>query len=40
MAGPALTVKGRPGDNLMFHKALDMAAPRRATSSYWMQAVI
>ena len=27
MAGPALTVKGRPGDNLMLHKALDMAAP-------------
>ncbi|MBS1303375.1 RraA family protein [Loktanella sp. SALINAS62] len=25
MAGPALTVKSRPGDNLMFHKALDMA---------------
>ena len=27
MAGPALTVKTRPGDNLMIHKALDMAAP-------------
>lgn len=27
MAGPALTVKSRPGDNLMIHKALDMAAP-------------
>ena len=27
MAGPALTVKTRPGDNLMVHKALDMAAP-------------
>ncbi len=26
MAGPALTVKVRPGDNLMLHKALDMAA--------------
>ncbi len=27
LAGPALTVKSRPGDNLMLHKALDMAAP-------------
>jgi len=27
MAGPALTVKTRPGDNLMIHKALDIAAP-------------
>ncbi|HWL83884.1 MAG TPA: RraA family protein [Roseomonas sp.] len=27
MAGPALTVKLRPGDNLMLHKALDMAEP-------------
>lgn len=27
MAGPALTVKSRPGDNLMLHKAIDMAAP-------------
>ena len=27
LAGPALTVKARPGDNLMIHKALDMAAP-------------
>ena len=27
LAGPALTVKTRPGDNLMIHKALDMAAP-------------
>ena len=27
MAGPALTVKARPGDNLMIHKALDLAAP-------------
>ena len=27
MAGPALTVKTRPGDNLMVHKALDLAAP-------------
>ena len=25
MAGPALTVKTRPGDNLMLHKALDLA---------------
>jgi RraA family protein len=27
MAGPALTVKTRPGDNLMIHAALDIAAP-------------
>lgn len=27
LAGPAFTVKTRPGDNLMIHKALDMAAP-------------
>ena len=27
LGGPALTVKARPGDNLMIHKALDMAAP-------------
>lgn len=27
LAGPALTVKSRPGDNLMLHKALDMAEP-------------
>ena len=27
LAGPALTVKTRPGDNLMVHKALDMAEP-------------
>lgn len=27
MAGPALTVKARPGDNLMLHKAIDMARP-------------
>src|SRR6478736_7974646 len=27
MAGPAITVKTRPGDNLMIHKALDLAAP-------------
>jgi regulator of RNase E activity RraA len=27
MAGPAITVKTRPGDNLMIHKALDIASP-------------
>lgn len=27
LAGPALTVKARPGDNLMIHKALQMAKP-------------
>ena len=27
LSGAALTVKTRPGDNLMFHKALDMAQP-------------
>lgn len=27
LAGPAFTVKSRPGDNLLVHKALDMAAP-------------
>src|SRR3712207_7492653 len=27
LAGPALTVKTRPGDNLMLHKALDIAEP-------------
>ncbi|MBV8380421.1 MAG: RraA family protein [Paucibacter sp.] len=27
LAGPALTVKTRPGDNLMIHKALDLARP-------------
>jgi len=27
LAGPALTVKTRPGDNLMVHKALDIASP-------------
>lgn len=27
MAGPAFTVKTRPGDNLMIHKALDIAEP-------------
>ncbi len=27
LAGPALTVKTRPGDNLMLHKAIDMAQP-------------
>lgn len=27
MAGPALTVKTRPGDNLMIHKALKLAQP-------------
>src|SRR3546814_15676169 len=26
-AGPALTVRMRPGDNLMLHKAIDMAQP-------------
>ena len=25
LAGPALTVKTRPGDNLMIHKAMDLA---------------
>jgi len=27
MAGPALTIKTRPGDNLMIHKALQLAQP-------------
>jgi regulator of RNase E activity RraA len=27
LGGPALTVKCRPGDNLMIHKALDLAVP-------------
>ncbi len=27
MAGPAFTVRTRPGDNLMIHKAFDIAAP-------------
>lgn len=27
MCGPALTVRTRPGDNLVIHKALDMAEP-------------
>src|SRR3546814_14440054 len=27
LAGPALTVRMRPGDNLMLHKAIDMAQP-------------
>lgn len=27
MAGPALTIKSRPGDNLMLHKALKIATP-------------
>ena len=27
LAGPALTVKTRPGDNLMIHKAIDIAEP-------------
>jgi RraA family protein len=27
LAGPAFTVKSRPGDNLLMHKALDMAQP-------------
>lgn len=27
LAGPAITVKARPGDNLMLHRALDIAEP-------------
>ncbi|MDP9161526.1 MAG: RraA family protein [Acidobacteriota bacterium] len=27
MCGPALTVRTRPGDNLMIHKAIDLAVP-------------
>jgi RraA family protein len=27
LAGPAVTVKTRPGDNLLIHKAIDMAEP-------------
>ena len=27
LAGPALTVRTRPGDNLMLHKAIDIAVP-------------
>ena len=27
LAGPALTVKTRPGDNLVIHKVLDLALP-------------
>jgi RraA family protein len=27
LAGPAVTVKQRPGDNLLIHKAIDMAEP-------------
>jgi len=27
LAGPAITVKARPGDNLMIHKSLDIAEP-------------
>lgn len=27
LAGPALTVRSRPGDNLLLHKAIDMAQP-------------
>jgi hypothetical protein len=33
LAGPALTVKTRPGDNLMVHKALDLAEPRAPRST-------
>jgi hypothetical protein len=29
LVGPALTVRTRPGDNLMLHKAIDMAQIRR-----------
>lgn len=27
LAGPAITVRSRPGDNLMLHKAIDLAEP-------------
>lgn len=27
LLGPAFTIKTRPGDNLMLHKALDLALP-------------
>ena len=36
MAGPALTVKVRPGDNLMLHRAPTWR--NRATSSWWTPA--
>ncbi len=36
MLGFALTVRTRPGDNLLVHKAIDMAGPE--TSSWWMRA--
>ena len=33
LAGPAVTVKSRPGDNLMVHKALDLASRAMWSSS-------
>lgn len=36
LCGPALTVKVAEGDNLMLHKALDLARP--GMSSWWMPA--
>ena len=33
MAGPALTVRTRPGDNLLVHKALDRRSPATSSSS-------
>ncbi len=35
LAGPALTVKTRPGDNLMIHQALEMAVARRRDRGRW-----